>query len=87
VHCVRKPSCGSSQQASVHKQAIKRYGYTAAHRCGDVSRYSTNLTEPEWELVADLFERVSGQRGTPPHYSRRELVNARSYVLRTGGAW
>lgn len=59
----------------------KRYGYTAAHRREDVSPYSTNLTDAEWALVADLFERSPGQRGTPAHYSRRELVNACSYVL------
>lgn len=52
-----------------------------------MSPYSTNLTDAEWEMVADLFERVPGQRGTPAHYSRRELVNACSYVLRTGCAW
>lgn len=65
----------------------KRYGYTAAHRREDVPFYSTNLTDAEWDLVADLFERAPGQRGTPAHYSRRELVNACSYVLRTGCAW
>ena len=68
-------------------EGAKRYGYTAAHRREDISPYSTNLTEAEWELVADLFERVPGQRGTPVHYSRRDLVNACSYVLRTGCAW
>jgi len=65
----------------------KRYGYTAAHRREDVPFYSTNLTDAEWDLVADLFERAPGQRGTPAQYSRRELVNACSYVLRTGCAW
>jgi putative transposase len=65
-------------------KGAKRYGYTAAHRREDVPAYSTNLTDAEWELVADLFERAPGQRGTPVHYSRRELVNACSYVLRTG---
>jgi transposase len=68
-------------------KGLKRYGYTAAHRREDVPAYSTNLTDAEWELVADLFERTPGQRGTPAHYSRRELVNACSYVLRTGCAW
>jgi transposase len=68
-------------------KAPKRYGYTAAHRREDAPLYSTDLTDAEWELVADLFERVPGQRGTPVHYSRRELVNACSYVLRTGCAW
>ena len=68
-------------------EGAKRYGYTAAHRRDDISPYSTNLTDTEWELVADLFERIPGQRGTPVHYSRRDLVNACSYVLRTGCAW
>jgi putative transposase len=65
----------------------KRYGYTAAHRREEVPPYSTNLTDAEWELVVDLFERAPGLQGTPVHYSRRELVNACSYVLRTGCAW
>ncbi len=39
----------------------KRYGYTAAHRREDVPLYSTNLTDAEWDLVADLFERAPGQ--------------------------
>jgi putative transposase len=68
-------------------EGAKRYGYTAAHRREDISPYTTNLTDAEWELVADLFERLPGQRGTPVHYSRRDLVNACSYVLRTGCAW
>lgn len=68
-------------------EGAKRYGYTSAHRREDISPYSTNLTDAEWELVADLFERIPGQRGTPVHYSRRDLVNACSYVLRTGCAW
>lgn len=68
-------------------EGAKRYGYTAAHRREDISPCTTNLTDAEWELVADLFERVPGQRGTPVHYSRRDLVNACSYVLRTGCAW
>jgi putative transposase len=68
-------------------KGTKRYGYTAAHRREDVVPYGTNLTDAEWELFAELFERAPGQRGTPVHYSRRELVNACSYVLRTGCAW
>jgi hypothetical protein len=45
----------------------KRYGYTAAHRREDVPLYSTNLTDTEWELVADLFERAPVLQGTPVH--------------------
>jgi len=73
--------------AATAAKGPKRYGYTAAHRRKDVSPYSTNLTDAEWDLVADFFEPAPGQRGTPVHYSRRQLVNACSYGLRTGCAW
>jgi len=46
-------------------EGAKRHGYTAVHRREDVSPYSTNLPDVEYGLVADLFERVPGQRGTP----------------------
>jgi transposase len=75
------------KRAYTATKAAKRYGYTAAHRRENVPPYSTSLTDAEWELVADLFERAPGLRGTPVHYSRRELVNACCYVLRTGCAW
>jgi transposase len=42
----------------------------------DVPSHRTNLTDAEWDLVAGLFERAPGQRGTQLHYNRRELVNA-----------
>lgn len=72
------PSSGQAGQ--------KRYGYTAAHRRQTGLHYSTDLTDAEWALVADLFERPTGQRGTPARYGRRELVNACCHVLRTGCA-
>jgi len=64
----------------------RRYGYTAAHR-REAGQYSTDLTYAEWRLVADLFERPEGSRGTPARYERRHLVDACCYVLRTGCAW
>lgn len=64
----------------------KRYGYTAAHR-REAGQYSTDLTDAEWHLVADLFERPEGSRGAPARYERRHLVDACCYVLRTGCAW
>jgi putative transposase len=64
-----------------------RYGYTAAHRRADgPSGMNTDLTDAEWVLVADLFER-DGQRGAPPRFERRHMVNACCYALRTGCAW
>jgi hypothetical protein len=68
-------------------EGVKRYGYTAVHRREDISPYSTNLTDAEWELVANLLERDPEQRGTLVHYNRSDLVNACSYLLRTGCAW
>jgi len=47
---------------------------------------NTDLTDAEWALVADLFERT-GQRGAPPRSERRRMVDARCYTVRTGGAW
>ena len=47
---------------------------------------NTDLTDAEWALVADLFER-DGRPGTPPRYERRLMVNACCYALRTGCAW
>lgn len=67
----------------------KRYGYKPAHR-RSVSRgagFSTSLTDAEWALVADLFERPAGGRGMPPRVPRRLMVDACCYVLRTGCAW
>lgn len=72
---------------AVRAEGGQRYGYTAAHRREAICLYSTNQTDAEWKLVADLFEGIPGQRGTPVHYNRRDLVNACSYVLRTGCAW
>ncbi|BEP84962.1 MULTISPECIES: IS5 family transposase [unclassified Variovorax] len=67
--------------------ALKRYGYTGAHRREAGPHYSTDLTDAEWALIADLFERPQGERGAPPRYERRHLVDACCYVLRTGCAW
>lgn len=67
--------------------APQRVGYTQRHRRSDGSSgMNTDLTDAEWQLVADLFERQGG-RGAPPTHERRALVNACCYVVRTGCAW
>lgn len=64
-----------------------RTGYTDMHRRSDgPSGHNTDLTDAEWALVADLFER-DGLRGTPPRYARRAMVDACCHVVRTGCAW
>jgi len=82
-----KPLRRASERAAVQGAAPVRYGYTAAHRRADgPSGMNTDLTDAEWALVSDLFER-DGQRGAPPRYERLHVVNACCYALRTGCAW
>jgi transposase len=47
--------------------------------------YSTDLTDAEWTLLAPLVPPPRA-RGRPPR-SRREILDAISYVVRTGCAW
>jgi transposase len=82
-----KPIRRASERAPVQGGTPVRYGYTAAHRRTDgPSGMNTDLTDAEWALVRDLFER-DGQRGAPPRFERRVMVNACCYALRTGCAW
>ena len=79
----RKPS----PRAAVPGSAPQRYGYTQAHRrqaTGDAM--PTDMTDAEWALVEDLFERRSGA-GAPAAHARRDIVNACMYIVRTGCAW
>ena len=81
-----KPLRRAGERAAVQGAAPARYGYTAAHRRSDgASGMNTDLTDAEWALVADLFERNG--RGAPARYERRQMVNACCYALRTGCAW
>lgn len=82
-----KPLRRAGERAAVQGGTPVRYGYTAAHRrVDDGVGMNTDVTDAEWALIADLFER-DGQRGAPPQYSRREMLNACMYALRTGCAW
>lgn len=80
----------SSDKAVVVKQAepgSPRYGYTDAHRRHEPEQtYPSCLTDAEWALVKELFD-TPGGRGLPPRISRRLLVDACCYVVRTGCAW
>jgi putative transposase len=49
-------------------------------------RYPTDLTDPEWALLAPLIP-APKPGGRPAVHDRRELVNAMLYWLRTGCAW
>jgi transposase len=82
-----KPVRRSSVQRAAQGQADPRTGYTAMHRrSSSAEGHHTDLTDAEWALVADLFER-DGKQGAPPRYERRTMVNACCYVVRTGAPW
>lgn len=81
----RKPADRAPVQGAA--PAPLRFGYTQAHRRADgPSGMNTDLTDAEWALVADLFEREGG-RGAPPRHPRKQMVDACCYVVRTGCAW
>ena len=82
-----KPIRRAGERAAVQGIAPARYGYTAKHRRADgASGMNTDLTDAEWALVSELFER-DGRRGAPALYERRHMLNACCYALRTGCAW
>lgn len=47
--------------------------------------YATDLTDAEWTLLAPLIP--PAKTGGRPARDRREILDAISYVIRTGGAW
>lgn len=49
-------------------------------------RYSTDLTDEQWELIRPLVEREQ-HMGAPTTIDRREIVNALLYLNRTGCPW
>ena len=49
-------------------------------------RYSTDLTDPKWQLIHYCFPKRSKTR-RPRQHSYRELVNALFYLNRTGCQW
>lgn len=49
--------------------------------------YPTDLTNSEWDLIEGLFKVSYTKGGRPPSHSKREIVNAIFYILRTGCQW
>ena len=45
--------------------------------------YPSDLTDPEWALIAGFFDRPD-PRGNPGKYAKREVVNAILYVVQRG---
>lgn len=49
--------------------------------------YPDDLTDEEWGLIEPFLEEQKVKQGRSPKYSRREILNAIFYVLRTGCQW
>lgn len=78
---------GEAESPDSEGEQPTRYGYQERHRQqAPEQRYPSCLTDAEWALVADIFE-GDGDRGTPPRYPRRLLVEACCYVVRSGCSW
>jgi transposase len=50
-------------------------------------RYPDDLTNEEWVLIEPLLPKGPRGQGRKPKYTRREMLNAMFYVLRTGCSW
>lgn len=48
-------------------------------------KYASDLTDKEWELISHYF--VYGNYGNRSKYSKRALVNAVFYIVKTGCQW
>jgi transposase len=49
--------------------------------------YPSDLSDAQWEILEPLLGSPASGRGRRPAVSRREIVNAIFYVLRTGCQW
>ena len=75
-----------SPTPSVPKEEPAPYRYSKVHRMElPEQRYPSSLTDAEWALVAEVFERKGP--GKPSQYPRRELLDAICYVVRSGCSW
>ncbi|MGW2788076.1 transposase [Streptomyces populi] len=54
--------------------------------CGPRTRYSTDLSDPEWEILSPLVPAVK-PGGRPARHAWREILDALAYRLRAGCAW
>lgn len=50
-------------------------------------RYPDDLSDYEWNWIKDLLALQANKSGRKPLHSRREILNAIFYLLRTGCSW
>ena len=51
------------------------------------TNYPSDLKDEEWQEIQELFTFKQNSRGRKPKYSRRIILNAIFYILRTGCQW
>jgi len=51
------------------------------------TRYATDLTDAQWQLIAPVVRQPAGRRGRPRAIDTRAVVNAILYLTRTGCQW
>lgn len=49
--------------------------------------YPDDLTDKEWSIVEPFLTKRKSNRGRKPLHTKRELLNAILYLLRTGCQW
>ena len=49
--------------------------------------YPDDITDKEWDLIQDLVTYQISPRGRKGKYSKREMLNAIFYLLRSGCSW
>src|SRR5258706_9825232 len=82
-----KPTRKPQLRAPVQGGSPRRVGYTQRHRRKDgLSGLNTDLTDAEWALVADLFERRGGG-GQPVTHNRPAPLKPCSHLSRPRCPW
>ena len=50
-------------------------------------RYDTDLTDAQWQLIEPIFIASAGNYGNRAKWTKRELMNAVLYLVKTGCQW
>ncbi|MBF0414110.1 MAG: transposase [Desulfamplus sp.] len=51
------------------------------------TKYSSDLTDRQWEIIKPLLVLSESRAGRPPKYDLREIINAILYIVHTGCQW
>jgi transposase len=49
--------------------------------------YPDDMTDKEWELIRPFLEQNDSPKGRKPKYTKREVMNAIFYLIRSGCSW